>query len=153
MSYTALYRKWRPKTFADVKGQDPIVKTLENQIKTGKVGHAYLFCGSRGTGKTTIAKIFAKAVNCEHPIDGEPCGECEICKAIDAGNSLNVVELDAASHNGVDDIRELLEDISYPPTSGKYRVYILDEAHIYNMKRKSLRRLRAYARKPAELLN
>lgn len=130
MSYTALYRKWRPKTFADVKGQDPIVKTLENQIKTGKVGHAYLFCGSRGTGKTTIAKIFAKAVNCEHPVDGEPCGECEICKAIDAGNSLNVVELDAASHNGVDDIRELLEDVSYPPTSGKYRVYILDEAHM-----------------------
>ena len=107
MSYTALYRKWRPDTFSDVKGQEHIVRTLKNQIESDRVGHAYLFCGTRGTGKTTIAKILAKAVNCEHPIDGSPCGECAVCKAIANGSSLNVIEIDAASNNGVDNIRQI----------------------------------------------
>ena len=106
MSYTALYRKWRPDSFDDVKGQDHIVTTLKNQIISGRVGHAYLFCGTRGTGKTTIAKIFAKAVNCEHPVDGSPCNECASCRAIQAGANVNVVEIDAASNNGVDNIRD-----------------------------------------------
>ena len=101
MSYQALYRKWRPQVFADVKGQDHIVKTLQNQIGSGRIGHAYLFCGTRGTGKTTVAKILARAVNCEHPVDGSPCGECPSCRQIAAGTSLNVVEIDAASNNGL----------------------------------------------------
>ncbi len=130
MSYTALYRKWRPQTFEDVKGQDHIVTTLQNQIRSGRIGHAYLFCGTRGTGKTTVAKIFAKAVNCEHPADGSPCGECSSCRQITAGNSLNVVEIDAASNNGVENIREIREQVQYPPTEGKYRVYIIDEVHM-----------------------
>ena len=104
MSYQALYRKWRPQVFADVKGQDHIVKTLQNQIGSGRIGHAYLFCGTRGTGKTTVAKILARAVNCEHPVDGSPCGECPSCKQILAGTSLNVVEIDAASNNGVENV-------------------------------------------------
>ena len=102
MSYTALYRKYRPSEFEDVKGQEHIVTTLKNQIKADRIGHAYLFCGTRGTGKTTVAKIFAKAVNCEHPVDGSPCGECASCKAIAAGSSMNVIEIDAASNNGVE---------------------------------------------------
>ncbi len=130
MSYTALYRKWRPASFEDVKGQDPIVKTLKNQISAGRIGHAYLFCGTRGTGKTSIAKIFARAVNCEHPIQGSPCNECEICRGIASGSSMNVVEIDAASNNGVDNIREIREQVQYPPTEGKYRVYIIDEVHM-----------------------
>lgn len=130
MSYTALYRKWRPATFDDVKGQDHIVQTLKNQIISQRVGHAYLFCGTRGTGKTSIAKIFAKAVNCENPVDGSPCGECRTCKNIAASASLNVVEIDAASNNGVENIREIREEVQYPPTEGKYRVYIIDEVHM-----------------------
>ena len=130
MAYTALYRKWRPTTFADVKGQDPIVTTLKNQILTGRIGHAYLFCGTRGTGKTTIAKIFARAVNCEHPVDGAPCGECAVCQSIASGTSMSVVEIDAASNNGVDNIREIREEVQYSPTEGKYRVYIIDEVHM-----------------------
>ena len=130
MSYQALYRKWRPQVFADVKGQDHIVKTLQNQISSGRIGHAYLFCGTRGTGKTTVAKILARAVNCEHPVDGSPCGECPSCKQILAGTSLNVVEIDAASNNGVENIREIREQVQYPPTEGKYRVYIIDEVHM-----------------------
>ena len=130
MSYQALYRKWRPQVFADVKGQDHIVKTLQNQINSGRIGHAYLFCGTRGTGKTTVAKILARAVNCEHPVDGSPCGECPSCKQIAAGTSLNVVEIDAASNNGVENIREIREQVQYPPTEGKYRVYIIDEVHM-----------------------
>ena len=130
MSYTALYRKWRPSSFADVKGQDHIVQTLKNQIISQRIGHAYLFCGTRGTGKTSIAKIFAKAVNCEQPVDGSPCGECNTCKNIAAGASLNVVEIDAASNNGVENIREIREQVQYPPTEGKYRVYIIDEVHM-----------------------
>ena len=113
MSYTALYRKWRPDTFSDVKGQEHIVRTLKNQIESDRVGHAYLFCGTRGTGKTTIAKILAKAVNCEHPIDGSPCGECAVCKAIANGSSLNVIEIDAASNNGVDNIRQIRDLMLY----------------------------------------
>ena len=113
MSYTALYRKWRPDTFSDVKGQEHIVRTLKNQIESDRVGHAYLFCGTRGTGKTTIAKILAKAVNCEHPIDGSPCGECAVCKAIANGSSLNVIEIDAASNNGVDNIRQIRDEVAY----------------------------------------
>ena len=123
MSYTALYRKWRPVSFEDVKGQDPIVQTLKNQITSERIGHAYLFCGTRGTGKTSIAKIYARAVNCEHPVDGSPCNECASCKSILAGTSMNVVEIDAASNNGVENIRDIREQVQYPPTEGKYRVY------------------------------
>lgn len=130
MSYIALYRKWRPAVFGEVKGQDHIVQTLKNQIKSGRIGHAYLFCGTRGTGKTSIAKIFARAVNCEHPVDGSPCNECQTCKAILAGSSMNVVEIDAASNNSVDNVREIREQVQYPPTEGRYRVYIIDEVHM-----------------------
>lgn len=130
MSYIALYRKFRPGEFEDVKGQDHISKTLQNQIKAERIGHAYLFCGTRGTGKTSVAKIFAKAVNCEHPVDGSPCGQCEMCKAISAGTSMNVIEIDAASNNGVDNIREIREEVAYRPTEGKYKVYIIDEVHM-----------------------
>ena len=130
MSYTALYRKWRPRVFGDVKGQDHIVTTLQNQIRSERIGHAYLFCGTRGTGKTSVAKIFAKAVNCEHPEDGSPCGECPSCQQIQAGTSLNVVEIDAASNNGVENIREIRDQVQYPPTEGKYRVYIIDDVHM-----------------------
>lgn len=130
MSYTALYRKWRPSTFEDVKGQDHIVTTLKNQISSGRIGHAYLFCGTRGTGKTSIAKIFARAVNCEQSSDGSPCNECETCRSILTGSSMNVIEIDAASNNGVENIREIREQVQYPPTEGRYRVYIIDEVHM-----------------------
>ncbi len=116
MSYTALYRKFRPQSFEDVKGQEHIVTTLKNQIKAGRIGHAYLFCGTRGTGKTTVAKILAKAVNCENPADGSPCGQCALCRAIASGASMNVIEIDAASNNGVDNIREIVDEVSYSPT-------------------------------------
>lgn len=133
MSYTALYRKFRPDNFEDVKGQEHIVTTLTNQIKSNRIGHAYLFCGTRGTGKTTVAKILAKAVNCQNLQDGSPCGECPSCKAISAGVSMNVIEIDAASNNGVDNIREIKENVQYPPTEGKYKVYIIDEVHMLSI--------------------
>lgn len=133
MSYMALYRKFRPTTFDEVKGQDHIVTTLKNQIKTGRIGHAYLFCGTRGTGKTTVAKILAKAVNCESPVDGEPCNQCSTCQSIIDGSSMNVMEIDAASNNGVDNIREIKEQVQYSPASGKYKVYIIDEVHMLSI--------------------
>lgn len=133
MSYQALYRKWRPGRFEDVKGQDHIVTTLKNQLTLDRVGHAYLFCGTRGTGKTSVAKIFAKAVNCLNPVDGSPCNTCEMCRAINRQTSLNVIEIDAASNNGVDNIREIREEVEYSPTEGKYKVYIIDEVHMLSI--------------------
>ena len=133
MSYTALYRKFRPSTFDQVKGQDHIVQTLKNQINANRIGHAYLFCGTRGTGKTSVAKIFAKAVNCEHPVDGSPCNECETCRGITNGSAMNVIEIDAASNNGVDNIRQIRDEIQYSPSSGKYTVYIIDEVHMLSI--------------------
>lgn len=130
MSYQALYRRFRPDNFEEVRGQDHIVTTLKNQIRAGHVGHAYLFCGTRGTGKTTVAKIFARAVNCENPGEKGPCGECDMCRAIAAGNSMNVVEMDAASNNKVDDIRQVIEEVQYSPAQGRYKVYIIDEVHM-----------------------
>ena len=130
MSYTALYRKFRPAEFDEVKGQEHIVTTLRNQIKTDRIGHAYLFCGTRGTGKTTIAKILAKAVNCEHPIEGSPCNECDMCQKINSQTSMNVIEIDAASNNGVGNIRDIIEEVQYSPTEGRYKVYIIDEVHM-----------------------
>lgn len=128
--YQVLYRKYRPRVFADVYGQDHVTSTLKNEIKEGRISHAYLFTGSRGTGKTTCAKILAKAVNCPNAVDGEPCNTCEICKGLDSGTIYDVVEIDAASNNGVDNIRDLREEVNYTPTRGKYRVYIIDEVHM-----------------------
>lgn len=133
MSYTALYRKFRPDIFEDVKGQDHIVTTLRNQIKADRIGHAYLFTGTRGTGKTTIAKLFAKSVNCENPVEGSPCGQCRSCQTIASGASVNVIEIDAASNNGVDNIREIIDEVSYSPVEGKYKVYIIDEVHMLSI--------------------
>lgn len=130
MSYVALYRKFRPNDFGEVKGQEEIVTTLKNQLKLGRLGHAYLFTGTRGTGKTTIAKIMARAVNCEHPTENGPCNECAMCRAIQAQNAVNVMEIDAASNNSVDNAREIIESVQYSPASGKYKVYIIDEAHM-----------------------
>lgn len=130
MAYQAIYRKWRPVVFEDIIGQTHVTKTLKNQIQTGKIAHAYLFCGTRGTGKTTAAKVFARAVNCEHPKDGSPCNECDICVGISDGSILDVSEIDAASNNGVDNIREIREDVNYAASRTKYRVYIIDEVHM-----------------------
>lgn len=133
MSYQALYRKYRPKDFSSVKGQEHIVTTLKNQIQGDRIGHAYLFCGTRGTGKTTVAKIFAKAVNCENPTENGPCGECAMCRAIEEQSSMNVVEIDAASNNRVDDIRQVIDEVQYSPAEGRYKVYIIDEVHMLSV--------------------
>ncbi len=130
MAYQALYRKYRPSTFEEVCSQKAVVETLKNQLKSGHIGHAYLFCGTRGTGKTSVAKIFAKAVNCENPKDGNPCGECPTCRAIANGSAMNVQEIDAASNNGVDNIREIIQDTNFTPAQGKKKVYIIDEVHM-----------------------
>ena len=128
--YLALYRKFRPTTFDKIIGQEHITRTLQNQIKNDQIGHAYLFCGSRGTGKTTCAKVFARAINCLHPVDGSPCGECETCRALKESNAIDIVEIDAASNNGVEEIRDLRDKVKYPPTVGRYKVYIIDEVHM-----------------------
>ena len=131
MSYVALYRKFRPQTFDEVRGQDHIVTTLRNQIRTGRIGHAYLFVGTRGTGKTTVAKILSRAVNCEDPQNGSPCGKCDVCRAIASGAALNITELDAASNRGVENVRQIIDEIDYTPAIGKYRVFIIDEVHMF----------------------
>ena len=131
--HRALYRKWRPQRFEDVCGQEHITSILQYEIANGACNHAYLFCGSRGTGKTTCAKILAKAVNCEHPINGSPCGECAACRSIDAGSATDVLEIDAASNNGVDNIRDIRDEVVYSPTALKYRVYIVDEVHMLSV--------------------
>ena len=128
--YQVLYRKWRPQTFSDVYGQPHVTAALKNELRTGRLAHAYLFTGSRGTGKTSCAKILAKAVNCQSPVDGDPCNQCDVCRGIDDGSVTDVVEIDAASNNGVDSIRELREEVSFTPAVGKYRVYIIDEVHM-----------------------
>ena len=133
MAYLALYRMFRPTTLDDVVRQEHIVTVLKNQIETGRIGHAYLFCGPRGTGKTSIAKIFASAINCETPKNGSACGECAACKAIKDPSNLDVTEIDAASNNGVNEMRDLREKVQYPPVSGKYKVYIIDEVHMLSV--------------------
>ncbi|MGN0817427.1 MAG: DNA polymerase III subunit gamma/tau, partial [Candidatus Coproplasma sp.] len=130
MAYLAFYRTFRPTRFEDVVRQEHIVRILKNRISSGNIGHAYLFCGPRGTGKTTLAKIFARAINCENPVDGSPCGVCPTCKALAQGNNLDISEIDAASNNGVDEMRDLREKVQYPPVAGKYKVYIIDEVHM-----------------------
>lgn len=131
--YQALYRKWRPRTFDEVYGQPHVTKTLKNELESGRISHAYLFTGSRGTGKTSCAKILSKAVNCLSPVNGNPCNECEICRGIDNGSILDVIEIDAASNNGVDNIRDLREEANFTPVSAKYRVYIIDEVHMLSI--------------------
>jgi len=130
MAYMALYRKFRPEVFSDVRGQDHIVRTLRNQIMAGRIGHAYLFSGTRGTGKTTVAKIMARAVNCESPVDGDPCGTCRMCEGIKRQSAMNVMEIDAASNNSVENVREIVDEVRYSPPEGRFKVYIIDEAHM-----------------------
>ncbi|WP_031555645.1 DNA polymerase III subunit gamma/tau [Oribacterium sp. FC2011] len=130
MSYTALYRKWRSQTFDEIKGQDPIIESFKNQIKTGRIGHAYLFCGTRGTGKTSVAKILARAVNCENPDNGNPCNKCASCRSVLNDSSMNVIEMDAASNNSVEDIRQIRDQVQYPPVDARFKVYIIDEVHM-----------------------
>ena len=133
LAYTALYREWRPKNFEDVVGQEHITTTLKNQIQNDRIAHAYLFCGTRGTGKTSTAKVMAKALNCLNPVNGDPCNECEMCKKINEGLAIDVTELDAASNNGVDKIRDIIDDAKYPPQEARFKVYIMDEVHMLSM--------------------
>lgn len=131
--YQALYRKWRPTVFDDVVGEEHVTSILKSEVENGKISHAYLFCGPRGTGKTTCAKIIAKAVNCEHPENGNPCGKCPSCLSIDAGRATDIIEMDAASNNGVDNIRDLRDGVIYTPADLRYRVYIIDEVHMLSI--------------------
>ena len=133
MGYTALYREWRPKNFEDVVGQEHITTTLKNEIIHDRIAHAYLFCGTRGTGKTSTAKVMAKALNCLDLRDGEPCNECEMCRKINDGLAIDVTELDAASNNGIDKIRDIIDDTKYPPQESKFKVYIMDEVHMLSV--------------------
>ena len=133
MAHLALYRTFRPKTLDDVVRQEHIVTVLKNQIESGRIGHAYLFCGPRGTGKTSVAKIFAQAINCESPVGGSPCGKCAVCQALSRPENLDINEIDAASNNGVDEMRDLREKVQYPPVAGKYKVYIVDEVHMLTL--------------------
>ena len=144
MGYLAIYRKYRPKTFDKVIGQEHVVTTLVNQIKADRIGHAYLFTGTRGTGKTSIAKIFAKAINCETPINGSPCGKCPTCVALNEQSNIDILEIDAASNNGVNEIRDLREKVQYPPVNCRYKVYIIDEVHMLSPQRSThyLKRLK-----------
>lgn len=130
MSYMALYRECRPRVFEDIIGQEHIVRTIKNQILQDRIPHAYLLCGTRGTGKTSTAKVLSKAVNCQNPNDGDPCNECEMCREINEGTLLDVIEIDAASNNRVENIRDLIEDVKYPPHKARYKVYIIDEVHM-----------------------
>jgi len=130
MAYVALYRRWRPQRFEDLVGQEPIVRTLLNQLESGRIAHAYLFAGPRGTGKTSTAKLFARAINCQNPKEGEPCGKCEACLAAGADENMDIIEIDAASNNGVDNIRDIRDKVVFAPAVGKYKVYIIDEVHM-----------------------
>ncbi|MFL5705389.1 MAG: DNA polymerase III subunit gamma/tau, partial [Ktedonobacteraceae bacterium] len=130
MASQSLYRKWRSQTFGDLVGQEPIIRTLKNALSNGNLAHAYLFTGPRGTGKTSTARLLAKTINCSNPVNGEPCNTCQQCREITAGNSFNVIEIDAASNRGIDSIRDLREKVMMPPSTGKYKVYVLDEAHM-----------------------
>lgn len=130
MAYQALYRQWRPMDFSSMVAQEAVVATLRNQVMSGRIAHAYLFCGSRGTGKTTTAKIMSRAINCEHPDHGDPCGECPTCRLLMSDESLDVTEIDAASNNGVDEMRDLRDTVKYPPQNARYKVYIIDEVHM-----------------------
>ena len=141
--YTALYRKWRPKKFEDVCGQEQITIILKNQLETGQLSHAYLFCGTRGTGKTSTAKLLSKAVNCFNLQDGNPCDECESCISINQGNSMDVFEIDAASNRRIEDVRDLREAVKFAPALGKYKVYIIDEVHVDQQLQCSIKTLKS----------
>ena len=151
MAYQALYRQWRPKDFSHMVGQETIIETLRHQVQTGRIAHAYLFCGSRGTGKTSTAKILARAINCEEPRDGDPCGKCATCQRLLTDESLDIIEIDAASNRGIDDARNIRETVKYPPQFGRFKVYIVDEVHMLTTEASNalLKTLEEHTSKPA----